>query len=41
MGKGLDGQICEEGLRALGLLGPEKRRMGRGLMVALQLLVVL
>ena len=40
MGKGLEGQMCEEGLRALGLFGPEQR-MRRGFMAALQLLVVL
>lgn len=40
MGKGLEGQMCEEGLRVLGLFGPEQR-MRRGLMAALQLLVVL
>jgi len=34
MGKGLQGRICEEGLRCLGLFSPEQRRMRGGLMAA-------
>jgi len=32
--KGLQGKVCEEGLRALGLLSPEQGRLRGGLMAA-------
>ena len=34
MGKDLEGKLCEEQLRSLGLFSPEQRRLRGGLMVA-------
>jgi len=34
MAKGLEGKMCEERLRSLGLFSPEQRRLRGGLVVA-------
>lgn len=34
MEKALEGKMCDEWLRSLGLFGPEQKRMRRGLMAA-------
>jgi len=37
MGKGLEGKVCEERLRSLGVLSPEQSRLRGGLMAAARL----